>query len=573
MLHSHHLLIVAVVGLFAFATAADTIYVDDNNCPGPGSGTEANPYCSIQTAIDNAVDTDEIVVAPGTYFETINFLGKAVWLHSSDGPEVTIIDAQMLDRVVIFVSGEGPDTILDGFTIRGGNATGVFPDNVGGGMFNDANSSPTVSNCTFRGNTASSGGGMYILSGSPTVTDCTFSGNTVSNAGGGMFNSGGTDPTVTNCTFSENSARNAGGMSNSNSSPTVTTCTFSANTASNNGGGMFNGGGSDPTVTNCTFSGNTAGSSGGGMFNITGSSPMVNNCTFSGNTASNNGGGLYNQGSDPTLSNCAFSLNEATRGGGMYNAVSSPTVTNCTFSGNTANDNGGGVRNSINSNPTVTNCILWADSPDEIVGGTPAVSYTDVQGSFPGTGNIDADPMFVDAGNGDYHLVSGSPAIDAGDNTAVPLGITTDLDGNPRFVDDPDTLDTGNGDPPVVDMGAYEYQIPCPWDLDSDGNVNVVDLLIVIANWGPCEDCPADFNDDGFVNVLDLLALIGNWGPCPGVPCVWDVTGDGVVDQSDLHQVQENFGPCDGCPEDVNGDGFVNGQDAAAVATHYGPCP
>jgi hypothetical protein len=113
----------------------------------------------------------------------------------------------------------------------------------------------------------------------------------------------------------------------------------------------------------------------------------------------------------------------------------------------------------------------------------------------------------------------------------------------------------------------------CPWDLNGDGNVNVVDLLQLIASWGPCADCPADFNGDEIVNVVDLLALIANGGPCPGAPCVWDVNGDGVVDQSDLHQVLDNMGPCDGCAEDVNGDGFVNGQDAAAVATHFGPCP
>ncbi len=88
-----HLVIMAVVGVFSSANA-DLIFVDDDNCPGPGSGMEGDPYCSIQTAIDAAVDTDEIVVAPGTYFETINFLGKAVNLRSSGGPGATIIDAQ-----------------------------------------------------------------------------------------------------------------------------------------------------------------------------------------------------------------------------------------------------------------------------------------------------------------------------------------------------------------------------------------------------------------------------------------------------------------------------------------------
>ncbi len=71
---SYRILLVTVL---AVSTArAATIHVDASNCPGPGNGSEAEPYCSIQTAIDNAVDMDEIVVAPGTYNETINFLGK-----------------------------------------------------------------------------------------------------------------------------------------------------------------------------------------------------------------------------------------------------------------------------------------------------------------------------------------------------------------------------------------------------------------------------------------------------------------------------------------------------------------
>ncbi len=78
------------------------------------------PGDSIQAAIDAAVDGDEIVVAPGTYFETIDFLGKAITLRSSNGPEVTIIDAQGVGSVVTCDSGEGPGTVLEGFTITGG---------------------------------------------------------------------------------------------------------------------------------------------------------------------------------------------------------------------------------------------------------------------------------------------------------------------------------------------------------------------------------------------------------------------------------------------------------------------
>jgi len=92
--------LLAAVTVLAVSTAqADTIYVDVN-CPGPGNGSEVDPYCSIQTAIDNAVDTDEIVVAPGTYVEAINFLGKAITLRSSDGQSVTTIDGTGFSHVV-----------------------------------------------------------------------------------------------------------------------------------------------------------------------------------------------------------------------------------------------------------------------------------------------------------------------------------------------------------------------------------------------------------------------------------------------------------------------------------------
>ena len=105
----------AVVAVAVFTSAqADIIYVDVN-CPSPGDGSIGNPYCSIQTAIDNAVDTDEIVVAPGTYCETITFLGKAITVRSTapDNPRVvaaTILDGTGHLHVVRCVRGEGPDT-------------------------------------------------------------------------------------------------------------------------------------------------------------------------------------------------------------------------------------------------------------------------------------------------------------------------------------------------------------------------------------------------------------------------------------------------------------------------------
>jgi len=137
----------------------------------------------------------------------------------------------------------------------------------------------------------------------------------------------------------------------------------------------------------------------------------------------------------------------------MGNSSSSTTVANCTFSGNSAGYNGGGMANSYGS-PTVTNCILWGDTGGEIYNdaSTPTVTYSNVQGGYAGTGNIDADPLFVGAPS-DLHLGAGSPCIDAANGPVAP---DYDQDGNGR-VDDPNSPNTGVG-PPWADMGAYEYQ-------------------------------------------------------------------------------------------------------------------
>ncbi len=97
--------------------AQTTLYVDDDSCPGPGSGTEADPFCLIQDCIDAAMDGDECVVAPGTYFESINFLGEAITLRSSDGADVTTIDGNAAVRV-LEVTGASTNLTLTGVTLK-----------------------------------------------------------------------------------------------------------------------------------------------------------------------------------------------------------------------------------------------------------------------------------------------------------------------------------------------------------------------------------------------------------------------------------------------------------------------
>ena len=437
----------------AVQAAGLVYYVDDDNCPGPGTGTQVDPFCSIQSGIDAASSGDTVQVAAGTYYENITMKSGVVIQGAGQG--VSIIDGGGSGTVVTAISVDSAAT-LDGFTIT--NGLGDF----GGGMYNN-NASPTVTNCTFAENWSNyDGGGMQNGSSSPIVTNCTFAGNTANYHGGGMYNFDNSSPTVTNCTFSGNiSSDNGGGMYNQySSSPTVTNCTFSANTA-DYGGGMSNTNDSSPTVTNCTFAENSANYDGGGMQNGS-SSPIVTNCTFAGNTANYHGGGMQNTASSPTVTNCTFIGNTVSNyyGGGMYNSDnSSPIMTNCTFSGNSASSGGGGIRNFVSSSPTLTNCILWGDSPEEILNSsaTPSVTYSNIQGGYTGTGNINADPLFVDGANGDLHLKPLSPCIDAGDNSAPSLP-STDFEGDDRRIDDPTVIDTGNGTSPIVDMGADEFE-------------------------------------------------------------------------------------------------------------------
>jgi hypothetical protein len=428
--------------------------------------------------------------------------------------------------------------------------------NVGGGMSNNA-SSPTVISCAFNFNTALEGGGMHNFNNSAAaISDSQFTGNSASNRGGGMVNLLNSDLVqVTNCMFSGNWAgtQSGGGVLNDGSSPTFLNCMFEDHTAANNGGGMHNRGGSDAIVQSCTFTNNLAANRGGGMSNKD-SSPFVAGCDFVGNSAPA-GAGMANVTGSPTVAACEFRGNTTTdlgSGGGMFNSTgSSPEVSNSLFAGNSADGNGGGIANEIDSSPAITNCtivnnttglagggihatdaagghstpvvancIARDNSGGQIVdesGAVTTVTYSNVEGGYAGVGNIDANPLFEDPDDGDFRLSSGSPSIDAADNSAMS-GVA-DLDGNPRFVDDPCRADTGLGDPPIVDMGAYEFQ-GCSCDLDGDGSVGVNDFLLLLAAWGPCPDpcppsCPADFNGDCEVGVGDFLELLAHWGPCP----------------------------------------------------------
>jgi hypothetical protein len=156
--------------------------------------TQGTDFYGLQDAINASVNGDEVVADPQIYFETIDFIDKAITLRSVSGdPADTIIDGGAAGSVVTCASGETPATVLDGFTITNGLAT------YGGGMYNQ-DSSPTVTNGIFSGNTATYGGGMYNENSVQTATNCRFLGNTATNSGGGMYNKNSIN-TVANCVF------------------------------------------------------------------------------------------------------------------------------------------------------------------------------------------------------------------------------------------------------------------------------------------------------------------------------------------------------------------------------------
>ncbi len=434
---------------------------------GAGAAT-INVYSgqSIQDAISAASPGDEILVHPGSYLGSINLMGQAITLRSTDGPDVTILDGGLAGSVITCASGEGPDTVVEGFTVTNGTGTEDEGFTYGGGMYN-VGSSPTLANCVFVGNSARYGGGMSNELSSPTLTNCSFNGNLAFSRGGGMYSGGG--------------------------SPTLTDCEFSGNSADSYGGGMCNEYDCYPTLTDCTFSGNTAVRSGGGMNNWQNSRASLTNCTFNGNSAEWAGGGIVNFHSNPTLANCTFSGNSvAIDGGGMMNFNSSPRLTNCTFSGNSAYA-GGGIYSNASSSARLTNCIVWGNAATYAPqiqhpgGDLTTVVYSCIGGGWPGSSNTSQDPQFVDADgpddivgtvDDDLRLEAGSRCIDAGLSVTIP----EDLDGNRRIVDAPAEPDRGLGFPEVIDMGAYEFGSTPPGpnsaDIDRDGDVDLDDFML-----------------------------------------------------------------------------------------------
>jgi hypothetical protein len=454
-------------------------------------------------------------------------------IRSTPGSAVTLIGCEFTDNDVTAVTQAWGGAIYDWggvLTLTGctfsGNSVGGFG---GGGAVVTYESSVTQTNCIYMENSARWAGAAWDYASVATYVDCTFTDNSALGAhNGGYQVDEGTTATMIDCSFICNRAVTVGGgigVAYGQAVLELIGCDFFWNTA-NRGGGVHANENVSVTMTQCHFEGNQAGNRGGGVeFRIDTEATAID-CVFIGNQALNGGGGAgsVRNNAQVEVISTLFVMNEAaTIGGGLLvsqggGTDASMTVINSTFTRNRATQ-GGAVAAESGGHAAVANSVLWGDDAANELhvsgDGTASASYSCVEGGWPGVGNIDVDPLFVDPDGGDFHLSAGSPCIDAADNNAVPEGITGDLDGRPRFQNDCTVTDTGNGTGAIVDMGAYEAPSP---DLDVSGAVDFGDVLVILAAWGPCPDppapCVADLDDSGDVGFGDLLVVLAAWGPC-----------------------------------------------------------
>ena len=535
-----------------------TIYYAAPNAMGAGDCSSWANACTLRTALTSALVPAEIWVKAGVHKPTsdpgdlyaafnlrsgvevyggfsgvetareqrdwrLNFSILSGDVDSNDDNEdgnfiiedVVEIQGNNSYHVVKASGGVDNTALLDGVIITAGKATGPWQNasNAGGGVIIES-SAPLLKNLNISGNYASGGGGgIQILAGGPTIMNTIFAHNFSEYRGGGIGDSQNINTTLINCEFYDNVSRDSHGAA------------IETNYSKSSGGTL--------KIINTLFHHNFTPYSVAGILADNANLELYN-VTFSENTAiAGDPAAIYSYQSNWTLANVVVWGNhspgniEFQRDSSYYSSI-----------------------NIINSD--ISGC-----------GASGATWNFELCGS-DGGGNIHTDPLFVNAGFGNFRLGQSSPAVDAGNNAFVPTGITTDLDGRARFVDMP-LADTGLGDPPIVDMGAYESY--------EDATAPIVTSVIALdANpssaesvrfWVSFSEPVFGLNADGLLPVSD--GLTGTYVEyVTGGPYNWEVgvntgTGDGslrldVVEGAEIWDLAGN--PVAGLPYQ-NGESYL----------------
>ena len=382
---------------------------------------------TIQDGIVAAADTDTVLVADGTYFENIDFIGKAItvasnYLINADTLHIenTIINGSQPEdpdygSCAMFLSGEDTTSVITGFTLTEG--TGCFVQslsaNAGGGIFCDSSSPKIVSNIVTNNSLDYTGGIGITNASSPILLNNVISYNTATFSVGGVCIIYGSSPILVGNIIRENSAAGVGG-------------------------GFLIESNCNPVLLNNIICNNTSGTYGGGILITLNSSVDISYTSIYGNSASIDGGGIEIWSSTPIITNCTIYDNEAPGCGSQIDCWSGGLeAINSIIGGNFTNE-------SIyfgTSAPTFDYCDFYnSDGPDFDGSQIPPDLgiITDVNANGDSCDifmNIFLDPLFVDPANDDFHLTEFSPCIDAGD---------------PEFPLDPDGT--------YIEIGRYYFE-------------------------------------------------------------------------------------------------------------------